>query len=75
MVVMAAADSKYCYLDVGGCGSSSDANIFKNTKLVTLLHKNELDVPKPRVLSSVAGELCLPFVLDVRSRVPYQSKC
>jgi hypothetical protein len=84
-VRIAVADANCCFISVavGAYGSSSDSDVFKNSKFGKLLESNELNIPKPWVLPSDAEGLSMPFVLvgdeafALSKQVlrPYQSMC
>ena len=59
-VLMAVPDADCCFISVefGGCGSSGDSNVFKNSTFGKLLDSNKLNI-----LPSVSKGLSMPFVL------------
>jgi hypothetical protein len=62
---MAVADADYCFISVefGPCCSSSNSNVFKNSKFGEILESNELNIQDPKVLTSDAEGLAMPFML------------
>jgi len=77
MVLMAVADADYCFISVefGAYGSLSDSSVFKNSTFGKLLESNKLNIPNPRVLTSDAEAISMPFVLVGERRSPYQNMC
>ena len=65
MVLTAVADADYCFisLDVDVFCSSSESNMFKNSKFWKLLECYKLIIPDPSVLPIDAEGLSMSFVL------------
>jgi hypothetical protein len=61
---VAVADAGFCFIsvEIGAYGSSSDSNVFKNSTFGKLLEIHKLNFPDPRVVSSNAEGLSMPFV-------------
>ncbi|XP_069839531.1 uncharacterized protein [Dendropsophus ebraccatus] len=64
VVLLALADSDYRFIivDIGAYGSSSDAGIFRASRLGDRLRSNQLGIPEPRQLPGSSGPPA-PFVI------------
>ncbi|XP_040278182.1 uncharacterized protein LOC120993776 [Bufo bufo] len=64
VVLLALVDSDYKFIivDIGAYGSTSDARIFRASRMGERLQSNQLDLPQPRRLSGSAGRPA-PFVI------------
>lgn len=64
IVLMAAADSNYCFItiDVGSFGKEADSNVFRSSNFGQKLYHDMLDLPEDKILPGTTGP-ALPFVL------------
>ncbi|KAH9633818.1 hypothetical protein HF086_005452 [Spodoptera exigua] len=64
IVLMAAADSNYCFIiiDVGSFGKEADSNVFRSSNFGQKLYHDMLDLPEDKILPGTTGP-ALPYVL------------
>lgn len=66
LVLMAVVDANYnfIFVDAGAYGKDCDSSVFKETTLWKKLRGNTLNIPPPRALPDIEGELPYVFVGD-----------
>lgn len=66
IVLMATVDSEYKFttIDVGSMGRFSDGHVFSNSALGKKIVSKSLNIPKPKPIEGVQGELPYMFVGD-----------
>lgn len=64
VVLMAVADSNYCftYIDVGSFGHDGDCNILKSTEVGKQIYSRTLNLPQPAPLPNDPLQLVMPYV-------------
>lgn len=60
LFVVADANYRFNYIEVGSCGRESDSTIFENSKLYNLLENGRAELPDPQTLPGTA-DITMPF--------------